>query len=179
MIHSSGGINLIIRPEKHEFHPHYQPYIDLIPSGDLIMILEQQIEETLRLLEGLTEAEGVRHYASGKWTVKEVIGHIADTERIMAYRLLVICRGEQHEFRGYNDESYVKQAGFNEQTMAWHMKNLLAVRQATIMLMKGLQSSAWTLTGRANGSSVTVLALAAIIAGHERHHVKILRDRYL
>ncbi|MBS2967652.1 DinB family protein [Metabacillus sp. KIGAM252] len=169
---------MLMRPEKNDYHPHYQSYIEQIPEGDLIVLLCEQLKQTVSLLEGLSDEKALYQYAPEKWTIKEVIGHIADTERIMAYRLLGISRGEQNEFPGYDDESYVQNARFNEISLAQLVENLKAVRLATIALLKGLHRDAWVLRGRANGGPVTVLALAAIIAGHERHHVRILEDRY-
>ncbi|WP_338779858.1 DinB family protein [Metabacillus sp. FJAT-52054] len=170
---------MLLRPEKNDYHTYYQSYIEQIPEGDLIVLLAEQHKNTISLLENLSDEKALYQYAPEKWTIKEVIGHIADTERIMAYRLLGISRGEQQEFPGYDDESYVQNAQFNEVSLTELLENLKAVRLATITLLRGLHQDAWAHRGRANGGPVTVLALAAIIAGHERHHVRILEERYL
>ena len=110
---------------------------------------------------------------------KEVIGHIADTERIMAYRLLSIARGETAELPGYNDDMYVLKAAFDKQSMQDLIDNLIVVRHSTVHLLKSLDQDTWLQRGNANKSEVTVRALAYIIAGHELHHLQIIKERYL
>ncbi|MTH53662.1 DinB family protein [Bacillus mangrovi] len=170
---------MIQRPAKQDYHDYYEAYIRELPEGDLIEILENQLSEWTALTKDLSEKQSLFSYAPGKWTIKEVIGHIADTERIMAYRLLCLSRGEQREFPGYPDDSYVREAEFNRIPLSLLLENMTAVRRATITLLKSLQPDALNRRGKANGSEVTVLALAAIIAGHELHHVGVLRERYL
>ncbi|AZB41566.1 DinB family protein [Bacillus sp. FJAT-42376] len=170
---------MLLRPERNDYHPHYQPYIEQLPKGNIFEILEEQMKQTIRLLENLPEEKALHQYAPGKWSIKEVAGHIADTERIMAYRLLGISRGETREFPGYDDDSYVRNARFDERSVKERIEDLSAVRKATLTLLRGLHPEAWKMEGKANGARVTVLALAAIIAGHERHHVRILEERYL
>jgi len=167
------------RPEINEYNPYYATYINLVAEGDIVHILNKQIKETVGLLKGLTEDQAHFRYAPDKWTVKEVIGHIADTERIMAYRLLSFARGEKAALPGYNDEGYVLHASFNRLSIAELLENLEAVRQSTIHLLKGLEEEAWLRKGNANGSDATVRALAYIIAGHELHHRNIIEKRYL
>ncbi len=105
------------RPGTNEYNPYYSTYIKLVPDGDIIHILEQQMKETNLLLKDISDSEGHFRYAPNKWNIKEVIGHIADTERIMAYRLLSIARGETAELPGYNDDMYVLRAAFDKQSM--------------------------------------------------------------
>ncbi|HHY2676001.1 DinB family protein [Bacillus toyonensis] len=147
--------------------------MNLIPNGDIIRILEQQMKETNLLLKDIPDSEGHFRYAPNKWSIKEVIGHIVDTERIMAYRLLSIARGETAELPGYNDDMYVLRAAQDL------LENLTVVRQSTVHLLKSLDKEAWLQRGIANNSEVTVLALANIIAGHELHHHQIIKERYL
>ncbi|AFU13578.1 MULTISPECIES: DinB family protein [Bacillus cereus group] len=161
------------RPDANEYNPYYSTYINLIPNGDIIRILEQQMKETNLLLKDIPDSEGHFRYAPNKWSIKEVIGHIVDTERIMAYRLLSIARGETAELPGYNDDMYVLRAAQDL------LENLTVVRQSTVHLLKSLDKEAWLQRGIANNSEVTVLALANIIAGHELHHRQIIKERYL
>ncbi|MGY1462634.1 DinB family protein [Bacillus toyonensis] len=161
------------RPDANEYNPYYSTYINLIPNGDIIRILEQQMKETNLLLKDIPDSEGHFRYAPNKWSIKEVIGHIVDTERIMAYRLLSIARGETAELPGYNDDMYVLR------TAQDLLENLTVVRQSTVHLLKSLDKEAWLQRGIANNSEVTVLALANIIAGHELHHRQIIKERYL
>lgn len=167
------------RPEANEYNPYYATYINLLPEGDIIHILEKQMTETNLLLKDISESEGHFRYAPNKWSIKEVIGHIADTERIMAYRLLSIARGEAAPLPGYNDDMYVLRAAFDKQSMQNLLANLAIVRQSTVHLLKSLDREAWLQKGVANNSEVTVRALAYIIAGHELHHRKIIKERYL
>ncbi|UYX55239.1 DinB family protein [Bacillus thuringiensis] len=167
------------RPEANEYNPYYSTYISLIPDGDIIHILEKQMKETNLLLKDISDSEGHFRYAPNKWSIKEVIGHIADTERIMAYRLLSIARGETAELPGYNDDMYVLRAAFDKQSMQDLLENLTVVRQSTMHLLKSLDKEAWLQWGIANNSEVTVLALANIIAGHELHHCQLIKERYL
>ncbi|HDR7952100.1 TPA: DinB family protein [Bacillus toyonensis] len=166
------------RPGTNEYNPYYSTYIKLVPDGDIIHILEQQMKETNLLLKDISDSEGHFRYAPNKWSIKEVIGHIADTERIMAYRLLSIARGETAELPGYNDDMYVLRAAFDKQAMQDLLTNLTVVRQSTVHLLKSLDKDAWLQRGIANNSEVTVRALANIIAGHELHHRQIIKVRY-
>ena len=167
------------RPEIKEYNPYYATYINLVSEGDIEQILSEQIKETVKLLKGLTAQQVHFRYAPDKWTIKEVIGHITDTERIMAYRLLSIARGEKVALPGYDDESYVLHADFNQLSVEELLENLEAVRHSTTLLLKSLNEDAWLRTGNANGSAITVRALAYIIAGHELHHRNIIRERYM
>ncbi|WP_259415968.1 DinB family protein [Bacillus toyonensis] len=166
------------RPGTNEYNPYYSTYIKLVPDGDIIHILEQQMKETNLLLKDISDSEGHFRYAPNKWSIKEVIGHIADTERIMAYRLVSIARGETAELPGYNDDMYVLRAAFDKQSMQDLLTNLTVVRQSTVHLLKSLDKDAWLQRGIANNSEVTVRALANIIAGHELHHRQIIKVRY-
>ncbi|MGG0187218.1 DinB family protein [Bacillus rhizoplanae] len=167
------------RPEANEYNPYYSTYINSLPEGDIIQILEEQVKKTNLLLKDISDDEGHFRYAPNKWSIKEVIGHITDTERIMGYRLLSIARGETAELPGYNDDMYVLRAAFDKQSMQDLLENLIVVRQSTVHLLKSLDEEAWLQRGVANNSEVTVLALASIIAGHELHHRQIIKERYL
>lgn len=167
------------RPEANEYNLYYATYINLLPDGDIVHILEEQMKEINLLLKDISDSEGHFRYAPNKWSIKEVLGHIADTERIMAYRLLSIARGETAELPGYNDDMYVLRAAFDKQSMQNLIENLTVVRQSTVHLLKSLDGEAWLQRGVANNSEVTVRALAYIIAGHELHHRKIIKERYL
>ncbi|MGM2687427.1 DinB family protein [Bacillus cereus group sp. BceL004] len=168
-----------IRPKAGEYNSYYATYVNLVSDGNIIQILEQQIEETNLLLKEISDSEGLFRYAPTKWSIKEVIGHIADTERVMAYRLLSIARGETAELPGYNDDMYVLKATFDKQSMQDLLENLIVVRQSTLHLLKSLDKDTWLQKGNANKSEVTVRALAYIIAGHELHHLQIIKERYL
>ncbi|MBM7583472.1 putative damage-inducible protein DinB [Bacillus pakistanensis] len=167
------------RPEKDEYAEYYSTYVNLIPEGDIIHILKQQIEDTKELLSDISEEQESFRYAPGKWSLKEVIGHMADTERIMAWRLLCIARGETESLPGFDENSYVENASFDLQSMNELLENLYAVRLSTLHLLKGLREEKWLRRGMANGTAVSVRGLVSIIAGHDLHHIKIIKERYL
>ena len=170
---------MLTKPINEEFPSYFEKYIDLVSEGSLEDALNKQLEDTSALLSGLSETQANYRYALDKWTLKEVIGHITDTERIMSYRLLRIARGDQSPLAGYDDESYVKEAAFHSCSLPELLKDFSAVRQSTVSLVRSLPEDVWSRKGIANNSEISVRALAYIIAGHELHHVKIIKDKYL
>jgi hypothetical protein len=170
---------LSVRPGADEFAPYYARYIDAVPDGDVLDTLERQLEEMVALLDGFGEARAGHRYAEGKWSVKEVCGHIVDAERIFAYRALCVARGETKSLPGFDENAYVAGAGFDARTLNSLLGELTAVRRATLTLFRHLDASALSRRGTANDTPITPRALAWILAGHERHHQRILRDRYL
>jgi DinB superfamily len=169
----------ITRPTTDEYAPYYGTYINKVPERDLVDLLSQQIEETSILLASISEAQASMAYATGKWSIKEVVGHLSDTERIIAYRALRIARGDVTPLPGFEQDDYVRTAGFDSRQLADLIDEFRSVRAATLSLLCTLDATALQRHGVANGMPVSVRALAYIIAGHERHHVEILRTRYL
>lgn len=166
------------RPAPEDAPPAYAAYIALVPETDVLSALEEQSSATQRILASLDETRASYRYATGKWSVKEVIGHFSDAERVFAYRAMAIARGEQQSLPGFDEDTYVANAGFD----AWRTGDLAEqyalVRRANIVLFHNLPSEAWERRGTANGQPVTVRALAYTIVGHERHHLSVLRERY-
>ncbi|WP_316568251.1 DinB family protein [Neobacillus sp. YIM B06451] len=167
------------RPEHGEYATYYEPYIALVPEGDIVSTLERQADETVILLKGLSDEQALFRYGKSKWSIKEVLGHMADTERIMAYRLLTIARGDTVPLPGFEENAYVREAGFDREPLENLLANFMAVRASTSALVRSLSEEAWPRTGNANGHLVSVRAIAAMIAGHELHHRKILMERYM
>lgn len=167
------------RPEVNEYASYYERYVNAVPEGDLLHTLDFQVTETINLLKNLTEDQAHFRYAPEKWTIKEVIGHITDTERIMYYRLLCIARGEKAMMPGYDDQEYVKNGYFNRFSVQELLEQLSIVRQNTLILLKNLDEEAMLRRGNANGTEVTARAIAYIIAGHELHHRTLIKDRYM
>jgi uncharacterized protein (TIGR03083 family) len=161
-----------------EFAPFAARYIERVPEGNIVATLEAQMEETLALLRTISEERAGRAYAAGKWTVREVVGHVGDTERVLAYRALRIGRGDGMPLPGFDENAYVSEARFDRRTLADLLAELDAVRRATLTLVRGLPSEAWTRRGTADGAPYTVRALIFMIAGHELHHRAILEERY-
>lgn len=166
------------RPETGESAPYYEKYIALVPTDDLANFLETQGAQTAQLLAARTETEGNFRYAADKWSVKQVLGHLADTERIFTYRALRIARGDRTPIEGFEQDDYVKAGGFNERSLASLLREFRDVRGATLALFRSLSDSVWLQRGTANKNEISVRALAFITAGHELHHVKILAERY-
>ncbi len=167
------------RPQQGDYALYYEKYVALVPSGDFLEILLNQQRDLVRLLSPLTEEQADFRYASGKWSVKEVLGHISDTERIFAYRLLRIARGDQTPLASFEQDGYIQNGNFSARKLADLLHEFSTVREATISLVRSLDDAAWLRRGTANQKEVSVLALAFVIAGHERHHRALLEQRYL
>jgi len=168
----------INRPSDGDCKPYFFTYVNLVPEGDIIPILEQQLENTLEQLETIPDYQGNYRYAAGKWSLNEVIGHISDNERIMSYRLLCIARGDKTPLAGYDQDEYMKTASYDSQSLPEVIQDYSLVRSSTISLLKGLSPEAWSRRGIVDNNETTVTALAYIIAGHELHHRKIINERY-
>jgi uncharacterized damage-inducible protein DinB len=175
----SGRSNMkLARPETGEYASVYEKYIGLFPGTDVVSALEAQRVQTMQLFAGRSERDGNFRYAADKWTVKEALGHVSDSERIFAYRALRVARGDKTPMEGFEQDDYVRSAGFNERTLASLVEEFAEVRGASLALFRSLSDDAWLRRGTANKNEVTVRALAFIIAGHELHHRKILDERY-
>lgn len=166
------------RPEPDEIPSLYVGYIKRVPELDPVMACAAQIEDTTALLRGLSETDALYRYERGKWSVKEVVGHLADTERILAYRALRIARGDTTPLPGFDETAYVPAAKFDGRSLTDLIGELRTVRAATLALLRTFDADAWRRRGTASGKPVSVRALAFTIPGHERHHVEILRTRY-
>lgn len=170
-------IQLLDRPLSGEYAPFYAGYIASVPPGDLMTLLAT--EETRATVGTLSDAEARHRYAPGKWSVKEVVGHIADTERIMSYRALRIGRGDETPLPGFEQEDYVRHTVWDDLPLATLLDDLGHVRRATLSLFRAFTPEAMLRHGTASGMPVSVRGLAGIIVGHERHHLRIIRERYL
>jgi hypothetical protein len=166
------------RPAASEYAPYYEKYVSMI-EGDVLETLERQGAETASLLGGLSEDAGRSRYEPGKWSVKELVGHVIDTERVFAYRALRFARGDRTPLEGFDQDPYVAAGNFDARTLRSLADEFHHVRASTLALLRSLDDAAWARGGPANGHEVTVRALAYILAGHEAHHVRILRERYL
>ena len=169
----------IDRPAPTEHAPYYERYVSLVPEGDIVATLSRQAEATLSLLNGIPEAQANSRYAPDKWSIKELVGHVIDSERIFAYRALRFARNDNTPLPGFEQDDYVANAAFSEIPLADLAAEFDSLRRTTVYMFKSLAADAWLRTGSANGDDVSVRALAHIIAGHELHHVSILRARYL
>jgi uncharacterized damage-inducible protein DinB len=168
-----------IRPAEGDYLPYQKSYIDLVKDGNLIHQLEENRKAFAALLVGLTEQQSNHAYAPGKWTVKQVVNHINDCERIMAYRALCFARGEQQSLPGFEQDDYVANADVERRLLRSMVDEYLSIRQATLTLLESFSQADLAKRGTANNASVTVNALCWVIAGHELYHMQILHDRYL
>jgi len=168
----------VARPQAGEFAPYYQKYVDRVPAGDLLALLARQGDDTAALLATVKESDAGRRYAPDKWSIREVVGHVSDAERVFAYRALRFARGDEAPLQSFDEKAFVAGGGFERRTLADLVAELRAVRQATLALLRSLDDAAWARGGTASGNHVTVRALGHIIGGHEAHHVAILKERY-
>jgi hypothetical protein len=168
----------VARPQPDEFAPYYLRYVSLVPGEDIPSTLDQQRRETMMLLSSRDEKDGDFRYAPGKWSAKEVIGHLCDTERVFAYRALRIARADATPLEGFEQDDYVRNGPFAHRPITDLVEDFIAVRRATISLFRNLDEPAWMRRGIANKNEVTVRAIAYIIAGHELHHRRILEEKY-
>ena len=167
------------RPDETEYHPEFGKYVALVPAGDVVTVLGNQIEETMSLLRSVPEERGGFRYAPGKWSVKELVGHLIDSERIFSYRALCFARDDKTALPGYEQDDYIRGGSFDAVPLAELAAEFASVRRATVFLFKHLDDEAWARRGLANDNEVSVRAVAHIIAGHELHHRRVLRDKYL
>jgi len=166
------------RPGADEYAPYYATYVESVPPGEILEILKKGIEETSALLAELGESRGDHRYAPGKWTVKEVVGHLMDAERVFAYRLLRIARADQTALAGFDHDEYVRVAHFERRSLADMAEEFRLLRASNVKLFAGLGSEELLRRGTASDKPVSVRALLAILAGHEIHHRGVLRERY-
>ncbi len=167
------------RPGLNEYDTYYERYVSLVEETDIIAALENQVAEIEELFAGITEEKSLYAYAEGKWTIKELLGHLTDGERIFAYRTLRISRADETPIEGFEQDGYIENSNFNRMKLTDLTGELLLSRKANLLLFKNLNDEAWMRTGTASGVPVSVRALAFIMVGHIRHHLNILRERYL
>lgn len=167
------------RPNSDEYLPLAEQYIRLVPDGSLVDILQNQHDQTQMLLNKLSEDQALYRYAEGKWTLKTVVGHITDVERLWSYRILRIARGDARELPGYDRDIFAKLASFDDIALAEVLEDLSNVRKSTISLIRNLREEAFLRRGEFNSHPLSVRAAAFIIAGHETHHMNIIKARYL
>ncbi|MGA7319738.1 MAG: DinB family protein [Candidatus Sulfotelmatobacter sp.] len=168
----------IARPQPVEYAPYYGRYISLVEGEDILGTLDQQRRQSMMLLSGRNENDGEFRYAPDKWSAKEVLGHICDAERVFAYRALRISRADATPLEGFEQDDYVRNGPFAHRPLTDLVEEFIAVRRATLSLLRNLDEAAWMRRGTANKNEVSVRGIAYIIAGHELHHRRILEEKY-
>jgi uncharacterized damage-inducible protein DinB len=166
------------RPDPSEFAPFYANYIAQVADGDLLATLERQTGATSAYITSLPDARRTYRYAADKWSVAESLLHVVDTERVFSYRLLRIARGDTTDLPGFDQDAYVPASKADTRSLLSLAAEFTAVRSSTMQLLRNLGDDAWDRMGRASGNPVSARALAWMIAGHEAHHLRILRERY-
>jgi hypothetical protein len=168
-----------VRPAPDEYAPFYAKYVERVPEGNLPRLLQAQTDETLNLLASITEQQSLNRYAPDKWSIRELLGHIIDAERVFSYRALRIARGDRTPLPGFDQEPYVENGAFDRRAWSDLIDEYRAVRLSTLLLLRSFDDAAWERRGTASENEVSVRAIGYIIAGHDRHHIAILRERYL
>ncbi len=167
------------RPEQGEYGSFNKGYVDAAPEGDVLDVLREQGRELVGILSSVDEPQSLFRYAPGKWSIKELVGHLADAERVWTYRAMRIARGDKTPLPGYEQDDFVANASFDEKPYTLLVEDLVAARAATISFFETVSAEESVRAGTASDAPVSVRALAHIIAGHERHHIGVLRERYL
>jgi len=167
------------RPEKNEYAVFYETYVLLVEETDIVSALEKSLNELQNLLAEVSEEKASYAYAEGKWSVRELLGHLIDGERIFSYRALRISRNDKTPLASFEENSYVANSNFRCTKLADLIKEFSLLRRSNILFFKNLTDESWLRTGAASEATVSVRALAYIMVGHVRHHARILRERYL
>jgi hypothetical protein len=167
------------RPAADEFASYYSTYIDRIASDDVLSVLEAQLDTTLGVVSGISEEKSLHRYAADKWSIRELLNHVSDTERVFVYRALWFARGFDTALPGFDQNVAVPKAAAEQFSWSSHIEDFRAVRTATLTFFRNLPEEAWNRSGVASGNPVTVRALAYIIAGHVAHHIAVLQEHYL
>lgn len=170
-------MSLYTHPAADEYAPYYGKYIDRV-GDDTLAALVSQAAETAKLLAATSEEKAGYRYAEGKWSVRQVIGHVTDTERVFTYRAMRVSRGDLTPLPGFDENEFMKVANFDQRSLADLAAEFAAVRAATVLFYRSLNAAAVGRRGTASGQPVTVRALCAMTAGHELHHLSLLRERY-
>jgi hypothetical protein len=167
------------RPEPNEYAPYYERYISLVPAGDIAATFAAQPDEIRSLITSLPEEKGSYAYADGKWTIKELLSHVIDGERIFSYRALRISRGDTTPIEGFEQDDYIATSNANNRTFADLLDEFTLERQANLRLINNISDEASRSIGTASDNPVSSRAIVYIMAGHVRHHIDILKERYL
>jgi uncharacterized damage-inducible protein DinB len=167
------------KPKSNEYPSYYSRYIDLIKSEDILSVLENQNQDMHDLLSRISEEAATFRYAPEKWSIKEVIGHVIDVERIFVYRALRIARGDKTPLPGFEEDDYVKNANFDSRTLIDLSDEFRSVRESTLTMFSSFEEKIYSREGTASGLKFTVRSIPFIIAGHEVHHRQVIKDKYM
>ena len=167
------------QPAEYAQSPYVSKYVELVGEEPVLEVLTQQYGEMLRIFGALDEQKSGFRYAEGKWSLKELLGHMVDTERIMAYRVLCLARGEKQPLPGFDENAYAQHAGYGNRPFADVLEEYRLVREANLLLFRSLTEPMLRQVGNANGYDISARAMLYVLTGHEAHHLRIIRERYL
>lgn len=167
------------RPDKSEYAEYYHKYVQNVPEGSITDILEDQLNFVVEFLSAISEEKSLSRYAQNKWSVREVMGHIIDSERVFAYRALRFSRGDQKPLQGFDENLYINNSSYHTVGLQLLIEEFFHLRKSTIALFRSMKNEMWFNKGNASGYDVSVRGLAYIIVGHTEHHLRIIRERYL
>jgi DinB superfamily len=167
------------RPEKTEYAAYYETYVSLVEETDIVSALQNQADELREIFSQMSDEKGLYRYADGKWSIKELLGHLIDGERVFAYRALRFARADKTELAGFDQDPYIENANFDAVKLSDLLDEMLFLRKANTLFFNNLNEEAWNRTGVASENEISVRAISYILVGHIRHHVKILKERYL
>lgn len=167
------------RPDAKDYSEYYHNYVQHVPEGDILDILDKQADLLGRFFAGVNEEKSLYRYEEGKWSIREVVGHLLDVERIFSYRAFRFSRGDQTELPGFDENSYVPKGNYDQHDITELVEEFYLLRKATVSMFRGFDKKMWELSGKANGAAMSVRAVAWILAGHLIHHMKVIQSRYL
>lgn len=167
------------KPEQGTYHSYYDSYVQLTDDVPPVFLLERSLAQQLEFYRSIPEEQWNYRYAAGKWNIREILCHVTDTERIFAYRALAFSRGDQTSLPGFDENAYADGSGASDRSMDDLIEEYRAVRSASLALFRSFNTEQWKKTGTANGNISGTLPIAFIIAGHEMHHSRVIRERYL
>jgi hypothetical protein len=174
----SKGSKDSVRPKEGEYAPYFRGYVERVPEEDVLAVLEAQPVELRRAFDRVPPAKETFAYAPGKWTLRQVAGHVVDGERVFAFRSLCASRADKNSLPGFDENAYVANSRFDEVPLADHAEEFALLRTANVQMLRRLSPEQWRLAGVANGVSNTVRAIAYVMAGHVRHHLRVMAERY-
>jgi hypothetical protein len=167
------------RPGADEYAPFYQGYVERVPESDVMGVLAAQPAELRSRLAAVSREQETFRYADGKWSIRELVGHLGDAERVFGFRAFAFARGDEGPLPGFDENAYVERSGFDALPLTSLIEEFAALRSANLATLRRVDAAGFSRSGIANGNRVTVRALAYMMAGHVRHHLAILDERYL
>jgi len=168
-----------VRPDSDDYAPYNETYVSKVPEGDVVELLRHQITQMSEMFGSMTDSQAGYRYGDDKWSLKQLVGHLTDTERVFVYRALRIARGDSTPVKGFDENEYVAKSNFDDRSLADLLSEFVLNRKSTIAFFSTIRQSAWELNGTANGFNYSVRAIVFVIAGHVEHHLRVIRELYL